>query len=60
MKAFEISYSKACEKQKKTFWGHFRLCERSTYLRAPIKLCLAVILRGQSTFYDQWFMRYGF
>ena len=42
------------------FWGHFRLLYGYNLPHTPTKVSLAVILRGQPSFYDHLFTRYGF
>ena len=42
------------------FWVTSDCCMGIICLNNPTKSCLAVILRGQPSFYDHWLTRYGF
>ena len=42
------------------FWGTSDCCMGIICLYNPTKSCLAVIVRGQPSFYNHWLTRYGF
>ena len=46
--------------RKMDFWGTSGSCMGIICLHTPTKASLAVILRGQSGLYHQWFTRYRF
>ena len=60
MENVKISPYKFPKIKKIYFWSFSGCCMGIICLHTPTKSSLAVILRGQPSFCDHWFTRYGF